>query len=113
MKDMLPELLQAHNAKQHYLQLLKELLLFVSDECGEEECLLSFGGVGELSILNIVDATKAILTEMRKKSQNENKKIKEIEKTLQIQSINKGPIKSQILSSPQKNPQNFYSTVKT
>ena len=76
MKDMLPQLLQANNAKQHYLQLLKELLIFVSDECAEDECLHTFGGVGELSILNIVEAAKLIITELKKKSQSENKKIK-------------------------------------
>lgn len=76
MKNMVPELLRAHNGKQQYMNLLKDLLLFISDECSDEQSLQSFGGVDELSILNIVEATKVLISDMRKRSYQENKKIK-------------------------------------
>ena len=78
MKNMLPELLEANNAKSHYLKLLKQLLIFITDECSNDEALQQFGGAEELSALNVVEAAKAIIGRLQRKTHDGDKKIKEI-----------------------------------
>lgn len=77
MKNMLPELLAANNEKNGYIEILNDLLSFIKEELDEDEIIIgSFGGVDKLSIFNVVHATKVCIKNLRKQTQEENKKIK-------------------------------------
>lgn len=84
MRKILPELLKANNEKKFYIKLLERLVLFMEEEFGQDEVFRGVTGGERLNLVSVVDAVQIMLGEMKKKSKEENKKLREIEKTLKI-----------------------------
>lgn len=90
MKQMLPDLLDAHNLKNYFQAELLKLCTFIHEEFNNDQVVQSMisnpkAEQGGINTDNVVAIAQEVMLSQRRINREENKKIKEIEKTLQVQ----------------------------